>query len=104
MAKADVCSREVEVKTVKEVKRVVLELTVAEARTLLSVFERIGGSPETTLRGQIDSVGKVLREAGVKAYYKPDENYECSPMHNENSRSLYFDDNSISYIQPGEDE
>lgn len=103
MAKADVCSREVEVKTVKEVKTVVLELTVAEARSLLSVFERIGGDPETTLRGQIDSMYSALCSAGVEAYRLCDGMGE-TPMHVENSTSLYFDDNSISYIQPGEDE
>ena len=104
MAKADVCSREVEVKTVKEVKRITLELTMTEARTLASVFERIGGSPEKTLRGQIDSIGRALRVVGVAAYYKPDVEYETTPMHVEGAHSLYFDEGTVSYIQPGEDE
>lgn len=42
-----------------------LELTQEEAQALLLVIERVGGCPESTPRGRIDSIQEALAEAGV---------------------------------------
>ena len=103
MAKAEVRTV-IEPKPVK-LKRIVLELTMVEARTLVTLFEKIGGSPQTTLRGKIDSMYSELRSAGVEAYhlFGHDEDERIVPLH-VTGNSLYFDEGSVSYIQPGEDE
>lgn len=103
MAKAEVRTV-IEPKPVK-LKRIVLELTMVEARTLVTLFEKIGGSPQTTLRGKIDSMYSELRSAGVEAYhlFGYDEDERLVPIH-VTGNSLYFDEGSVSYIQPGEDE
>jgi hypothetical protein len=46
-------------------KTVTLTLTLAEAKTLLAVTYRIGGSPEGR-RGHIDFIRETLAEAGVR--------------------------------------
>lgn len=110
MAKAEVRTV-IEPKPVK-LKRIVLELTMVEARTLVTLFEKIGGSPQTTLRGKIDSMYSELRSAGVEAYHLfgydehdkwCNEDERLVPLH-VTGNSLYFDEGSVSYIQPGEDE
>lgn len=103
MAKAEVRTV-IEPKPVK-LKRIVLELTMVEARTLVTLFEKIGGSPQTTLRGKVDSVCSELRSAGVEAYrlFGCDEYERLVPLH-VTGNSLYFDEGSVSCIQPGEDE
>ena len=103
MAKAEVRTV-IEPKPVK-LKRIVLELTMVEARTLVTLFEKIGGSPQTTLRGKIDCMYSELRSAGVEAYhlFGYDEDERLGPLH-VTGNSLYFDEGSVSYIQPGEDE
>lgn len=84
-----------------ELKRIVLELTVAEARAIATVCERIGGSPETTLRGQVDKVYRALRAAGAQVY---ESDNDMGLVHVGGGASLYFNDGSVSYIRPGEDE
>lgn len=101
MAKAEV--RTVIVPKPVELKRIVLELTMVEARTLVTLFERIGGSPQTTLRGKIDIMYSALRSAGVDAYRMFGYDEMLVPLH-VTGNSLYFDEGSVSYIQPGEDE
>lgn len=101
MAKAEVRTV-IEPKPVK-LKRIVLELTMVEARTLVTLFEKIGGSPQTTLRGKIDIMYSELRSAGVEAYHMFGCDEMLGPLH-VTGNSLYFDEGSVSYIQPGEDE
>lgn len=100
MAKAEV--RTVIVPKPVELKRITLEMTVTEARTLATLFEKIGGHPGTTLRGKIDSVYSELRSAGVEAYHLFGDN-SLVPLH-VTGNSLYFDEGSVSCVQPGEDE
>lgn len=45
---------------------ITLELTEDEAKAVYAVAQLIGGHPSQTARGQIDSVAKALREAGIR--------------------------------------
>jgi glutathionyl-hydroquinone reductase len=64
MAKATVTT--VPVVTEVREKRIVLELTEDEARTLHTLFQRVGGSPDYSPRKHIDTISDVLRDVGVE--------------------------------------
>jgi hypothetical protein len=50
-------------------RMIVLTLTEQEAETLHTVTRKISGSVETSRRGHTDSIGKALRELGIKYSY-----------------------------------
>jgi hypothetical protein len=62
-------------------KKVVLELSEYEARTLCEVFQHIGGPPEGP-RGDMDKILEAIEEIGIKRLGKKTVD--------SNNRSLYF--------------
>ena len=50
---------------VKELQSIFLELTPHEASILRVVCSKIGGHPNTTFRGIIDSIGNALDNEGI---------------------------------------
>jgi hypothetical protein len=47
-------------------RKYIIELSFPEVRALQVVLNRVGGHPETTLRGRIDRVAKALQAHGPK--------------------------------------
>ncbi len=47
----------------RDVKKVRLELTANEVRALLLVANRVGGSPERSLRGEFDTIRQAIQGA-----------------------------------------
>jgi len=82
-------------------RRVTLELTVAEARTLVTVMTKIGGHPDTSLRGQADSVYNALVMQGLFSYEDEDMGEDDSLTYT-TEVSLYFKDTTNPIIKPGE--
>ena len=81
-AKATLIPAKVETKTVEvEPAKVVLELSLEQAKVLQFVCGRIGGSPDTTPRGQMSAIDSALYEAGVdRASYRTEDE----------TRAIYF--------------
>lgn len=70
MAKATIVKRDPEPERgpdlFEDVKRIDLQLTSNEAKALLIVMGKVGGHPETTLRGEIDTVlGAICQALGA---------------------------------------
>lgn len=51
---------------------VTLELSVQEARTLAVILRHVGGHPETTRRGDAQSISAALEGAGVASKHPHD--------------------------------
>lgn len=65
---ARINTRDVEVRSVKQIKTVVLELTEKDASVLLKVLNNVGGLSSGP-RGVIDRIGNALYTAGVQPIY-----------------------------------
>lgn len=98
MAIARVEEKEVEVVQVKKVKRVTLVMTEAEARTLASLLNVVGGSPKTSPRQFIDSIRDSLD--CVEPLVDCGDGYQSELFGTESvqSRSIYFNDVGMKYI------
>jgi hypothetical protein len=62
----------------------VLELTPEEVKFLNTVFNRIGGSPDTSLRVHADRISHALYEAGAS------ESHDDTVIDGAAGRSIYF--------------
>jgi hypothetical protein len=63
---------------------VTLEMTLEEARTLRGITERIGGpAGGGTLRGNMDTIGRALHDAGVDSNFGSDDTEKAN-------RAIYF--------------
>lgn len=81
-------------------KRIGLEFTVAEARTLLTILGCVGGHPEQTLRGFSDGVRGKLWGAGVEPYWHDSEG---NVQYLDSGHAIYFNEKSRTLVQPGEE-
>lgn len=57
------------VEVVKEEEHIMLKLTMAEARALFALTNRVGGSPGNSPRGLIDNVNEAIHKAHEGAKY-----------------------------------
>lgn len=89
MAKATKTVKQEEVvwKTTKEVTGVTLELSEVEAKVLVGILERVGGSPSGSPRKFADAIGNALDAAGVETPFDDTDDYL-----EEGKISIYFKD------------
>lgn len=66
MAKATIEIAKVPVTTYVEKTQVTLTLSHAEAAVLYDICHMVGGSPQTTPRGYVDTIRYALSEAGME--------------------------------------
>jgi hypothetical protein len=66
-----------------------LTLTQDEAETLFAVCCRIGGLPTSTRRGNMDAIGKALKDVNIES--------DTGDI-DEKEKSIYFTNRSISQI------
>lgn len=98
MAIARVEEREVEIVSTKPVKRVTLVMTEAEARTLVSLLNVVGGSPKTSPRQFIDSIRDSLDCVEPLIDWNDGYQSELFGTSGLPSRSIHFNDVGMKYI------
>lgn len=62
----------------RNVVTITLTLTEAEAEALYLVTNHVGGAPETTPRGDIDSIRRALADAGMDSYSYINSNHDVT--------------------------